>query len=83
MERKEIISKLEQLCEARVICYATSDRSGQETQIGDDAGPVFYQHLQAIGSVDRIAVLLYRLWARCIVPVNRSACWHGSCSTGT
>lgn len=59
MERKALIAKLEALCSARVICYATSDRAGQETQIGDDAGPFFYQHLQKIGHVDRVAVLLY------------------------
>jgi len=58
-DRKTLIAKLEALCSARVICYATSDRGGQETQIGDDAGPVFYQHLRAIGNVDRLALLLY------------------------
>lgn len=59
MDRKALIGKLEALRESRVICYATSDRGGQETQIGEDAIPPFYEHLNAIGHVERIAVVLY------------------------
>lgn len=59
MDRKALILSLEELLKSRVIVYATGDRPGQETQIGDDAIPAFYQHLEAIGRTERIALLLY------------------------
>ena len=59
MERKALIEKIESLSASRLICYATGDRAGQETQIGEDAIPVLYQHLHAVGKVDRLSLLLY------------------------
>lgn len=59
MERKGLIAKIEELCGCRLICYVTGNRGNQETQIGDDAIPPFYEHLNAIGRVERLAVLLY------------------------
>ncbi len=59
MDRKGLITKIEQLGGCRFICYATGDRREQETQIGEDAIPPFYEHLNTIGRVDRLAVLLY------------------------
>lgn len=59
MSSKSLIASLEQKLKSRVICYATGDRQGQEAQIGDDAIPPFYEHLQSIGRVDRITLILY------------------------
>ena len=58
-DRKATIAKLEELCQARLLCYATSDRGGHETQIGDDASPFLYRHLHAIGRTERLALFLY------------------------
>jgi hypothetical protein len=54
-----IIDELEDLRGTRVVCYATSDRKGQETQIGNDALPVLYEHLARIGKVAKLDLLLY------------------------
>ena len=59
MNRKELIQRIEELGQLRLICYATSDRMGQETQIGDDAIPPFYSQLQSIGSVERLGLFIY------------------------
>jgi hypothetical protein len=59
LDRKGLIEKIEDLRASRLICYATGDRAGQETQIGEDAIPVLYQHLHAIGKVERLSLLLY------------------------
>jgi ClpP class serine protease len=58
-DRKEILEKLEKVRNSRVIFYATSDRKGQETQIGDDVLPCFSQHMARIGEVDRLDLVLY------------------------
>lgn len=57
--RKELIDNLEKARGSRIICYFTSDRQGQETQIGEDVQPFFAQHLGAIGKVPKIDVLIY------------------------
>jgi hypothetical protein len=54
-----IIDELEASRGSRVVCYATSDRKGQETQIGNDALPVLYDHLARIGKVDKLDLLIY------------------------
>lgn len=56
---KAIIEELERERESRIVCYATSDRKGQETQIGNDALPVLYEHLAGIGKVDKLDLLIY------------------------
>lgn len=55
----EVIRELEASRSSRVVCFATSDRKGQETQIGNDALPVVYEHLAAIGTVPQLDLLLY------------------------
>jgi hypothetical protein len=57
--RKELITKIEDLCKCRLICYVTGDRKGQEAQISEDALPLLYEHLAAIGKVDRLAFFTY------------------------
>jgi hypothetical protein len=54
-----VIADLETERESRVVCYATSDRKGQETQIGNDALPILYEHLASVGKVDRLDLLIY------------------------
>jgi hypothetical protein len=57
--RGEIIAALEKALDCRLICYATGDRTGQETQIGEDAIPLLYEHLRSIGRVNRIGLMIY------------------------
>lgn len=59
MARKELIAKIEELSKCRLICYVTGDRKGQEAQIGEDSLPPLYEHLAAIGKVEKIAFFIY------------------------
>jgi hypothetical protein len=59
LDRQGAISKLEEIQKCRLICYATGDRTGQEAQIGADAIPLLYEHLRAIGKVERVGLLIY------------------------
>jgi ClpP class serine protease len=54
-----LIDDLERERKSRVIVFATGDRQRQETQIGQDVLPVFYDHLISIGAVDRIDLVVY------------------------
>jgi hypothetical protein len=53
------LQQLEQLRNSHVILYATSDRRGLETKIASDVLPFFIDHLDIIGDVDKISLVLY------------------------
>lgn len=57
--RKMLISELEKTRNSKVILYVTGDRPGWETQISSDAFDSFVDHLDAIGVVDKISLVLY------------------------
>jgi hypothetical protein len=57
--RKDLIEATEKARNSRVICYFTSDRGNQETQIGDDVLPFFAQHLGKIGKTPTLDLLIY------------------------
>jgi hypothetical protein len=57
--RKDLIDSLEKTRNSRVICYFTSDRPNQETQIGDDVLPFFAQQLGKIGKIKMLDLLIY------------------------
>jgi hypothetical protein len=57
--RLELYKKLETKRSTHVILYATSDRLGLETSIAPDILPLFSNHLDAIGDVDKISLVLY------------------------
>jgi hypothetical protein len=58
-ERKELIAKLEDLRESRVITYVTGDRAPAAAQIGDDAVRPLYDHLRQIGRTKRLDLFIY------------------------
>lgn len=58
-ERLTVIQEIEQLRGSRVLVAVWGDRPGLETQIASDTHAFFYQHLERIGKVPRIDVLLY------------------------
>jgi len=60
--RADRLSLLKQLADVRnsqVILYATSDRRGLETKIASDILSFFVNHLDTIGDVDKISLVLY------------------------
>lgn len=58
-ERKEFYEKIEKDRESKVIAYVTGDRENLGTQIGSDAPDILIEHLDAIGKVNRISLILY------------------------
>jgi hypothetical protein len=57
--RRTLIETLQDSLRTKLICYLTGDRIGMPTQIGADVIPLFRRHLEEIGEVDSISLLLY------------------------
>jgi hypothetical protein len=58
-QRKPLYEALGKARGSRVLVYVTGDRRGLETQIHPEALDYLIQHLDAIGDVDKISLLLY------------------------
>lgn len=58
-DRKKFYEKIEHERNSKVIAYVTGDRPGMGAQIGADTPDIFLEHLDAIGKVDRISLILY------------------------
>jgi ClpP class serine protease len=58
-DRLNLYEELEENRKAKVILYVTSDRPGLEAQIHPDILPLFVNHLDAIGDVKKISLVLY------------------------
>lgn len=58
-DRLDNYKKLEELRESKLITYVTSDRQGMETQLASDVLPLIINHLDIIGDVNKISLLLY------------------------
>ena len=54
-----LIQEIEKLRNSRVIVAVWGDRQNLPTVIASDSHPVFFHHLQELGDVERIDVLLY------------------------
>jgi hypothetical protein len=57
--RKKLYEKLEKARNSKVIGFVTGDRSGLETQIASDVYPLFAEHLDRMGVVPRISLVLH------------------------
>lgn len=57
----DIYKKIEELQSSKVIAYVTGDRTNMETQIAADVVDIFGKHLESIGQVDKITLILYTL----------------------
>ena len=58
-DRRELFKQIENARNSKVLLYVTSDRQGMETQIAEDATGHFVEHLDKIGVVDKITLILY------------------------
>ncbi len=58
-ERLEFYKELEQRRNSKLLVYVTSDRPNLGTQIASDILSPFTEHLDKIGDVDKISLLLY------------------------
>ena len=57
--RKSLLRKVEEVRNSNAILYVTGDRQGLETKIGQDVIDLFVDHLDAVGPVDKISLILY------------------------
>lgn len=58
-DRIALYKQLEEKRNSKLLVYATSDRRGLETQIAPDILSPFTNHLDIIGDVEKISLLLY------------------------
>lgn len=58
-ERVDLYKQLSEKFDSPVICYVTGDRPGLETQVSPDAVDVFLHHLDIIGVVKKLTLVLY------------------------
>lgn len=58
-ERMVMFSEIERLRNSKVMLYATSDRRNMETKIASDVLPFFINHLDSIGDIPKISLILY------------------------
>jgi hypothetical protein len=58
-DRAKILRKIERLRSSKALLYVTGDRRGMEAQISKEAIPSFVDHLDLIGDVDRISLILH------------------------
>jgi hypothetical protein len=59
LNRLPFLQQLAGIRNSHVILYVTSDRRGLETRIASDILPFFTNHLDTIGEVDKISLVLY------------------------
>ena len=57
--RKPIFEKIEGLRNSLIISYVTGDRRQMETQISKEVIDIFVEHLDAIGSTEKISLILH------------------------
>ncbi len=58
-KRSDLLKKIEKDRNSKTILYITGDRQGLETRIGQDVVDLFVDHLDALGPVDKISLVLY------------------------
>ncbi len=68
--RISILKQIENLRGSKAILYVTGDRVGLDTQIGQDAVDLFVEHLDTLGPVQKLTLILYTLGG------NTSAAWN-------
>lgn len=58
-ERIELIKKIEDATNSKILVYVTGDRRGLETRISSDVIPFIYKHLEKIGTTPKINLFIY------------------------
>ena len=69
-ERQQLLRQIEKERRSNAILYVTGDRQGLETQIGQDIIDLFVDHLDALGPVNKISLILYTSGG------NTSSAWN-------
>jgi len=67
-QRLAMLQAIEKERNSRVLAYVTADRQILPTQIASDVIPLFYEHLEKIGTTDRIDLFLYTRGGNTLTP---------------
>ncbi len=58
-DTRDLIKEISELRHSNIICYIGGDRQNISTRIAPDIIPVFYKHLELLGTSDRIDLFLF------------------------
>ena len=58
-KRRKLLQQIESHRNSKVVLYVTGDRQGLETMIGQDVIDLFVDHLDEIGPIKKISLVLY------------------------
>lgn len=61
LKRQNIYRNIEKKRNTKILCYVTSDRQGMSAKISSDVIDIFLDHLDRIGKVNKISLILYTL----------------------
>ncbi|PIP17029.1 MAG: hypothetical protein COX44_02180 [Candidatus Portnoybacteria bacterium CG23_combo_of_CG06-09_8_20_14_all_37_13] len=70
MPTQDLIQKIEQARNSKVITYITGDREPFKTKIADDVVPIFAKHLDKAGQQEKISVFLYTRGGDMLAPLR-------------
>ena len=67
---QNLIQKIEEKRNSKVITYVTGDRQPFVTKVAEDIIPIFAKHLEKIGRQDKISLFLYTRGGDMITPIR-------------
>jgi hypothetical protein len=70
MNKEDLIKKIEESRNSRVITYITGDRQPFTTRIADDVIPIFNRHLESMGPQKKISLFLYTRGGDMVAPLR-------------
>ncbi|MBU1298580.1 MAG: hypothetical protein KKB77_05470 [Bacteroidetes bacterium] len=81
MDKKNLIQQLEKEQGSRLITYITGDRQPFATRIAGDVVPLLSRHLEKIGRVKKISLLLYTSGGDMLAPIRIVKLIRNHCDT--
>jgi len=57
--RRDLIKRIQETRQSKVLCYVTGDRFHLETKIAHDCHPLAFSHLRQIGTSNKVDLFLY------------------------
>ncbi len=70
MSKKDLIQQLERERNSRLITYITGDRPPFATKIAGDVVPLLSKHLEKVGKIKKISLMLYTSGGDMLAPIR-------------
>ncbi|MBU4299273.1 hypothetical protein KJ636_04480 [Patescibacteria group bacterium] len=70
MNKQDLIKKIEEARDSRLITYITGDRQPFATRIADEVVPIFNRHLENFGHQKKISLFLYTRGGDMVAPLR-------------